>query len=551
MTQQLESINRIEDPPPTPMPRIGWGWGRWAWKTLTSMRTAVILLALLAVAAIPGSLLPQRNVASDPAAVAFFVSENPTVSPWLDRLSLFNVYSSPWFAAIYLLLLVSMTGCVLPRCARLWRNIRTAPPVGPRHLQRLEGYRTWESDREPTDLLADARGALRRRRFRVVDSPSEISSEHGYLREVGNLVFHLSLLVLLFGIAGGRLFGFEGRVAVAEGSTFTNVQSEYDVFSPSVWTDTAGLEPFSMSLDDFEVSYEETGPQRGQPQVFDATVTWADPGGESREVVVRPNKPLDVNETKMFLTGNGYAPEVTVRDGTGTVVSSGPVIFLPNDASFASDGVVKAPDAAPTQLGFEALFLPTAVNSEAGPPVSAFPDTLNPELLVTAYTGDLGLGSGASQSVYVLDKTDLEAVTGPDGAPLRQSLNIGDTMTLPNGQGSLTFDGVSRFANFQIAYDPGKELALLAAIMLLVGLTTSLVVRRRRIWVRVTPLEPLDGQPRTRVEVARLSLTRRDPPPGEHPALLAALGGPRDVPDLDDSPTTPATPATPDRETTR
>lgn len=549
MTQQLESTTRIEDPPPTPMPRIGWGWGRWAWKTLTSMRTAVILLALLGIAAIPGSVLPQRNVASDPVAVSVFISNNPTISPWLDRLSLFDVYSSPWFAAIYLMLLVSMTGCVLPRCARLWRNIRTPPPLGPRHLRRLEGYRTWESDREPADLLSDARGVLRRRRFRIVDSSTEVSAEHGYLREVGNLVFHLSLLVLLFGIAGGRLFGFEGRVVVAEGAGFTNVQSEYDVFSPSVWTDTAGLEPFSMVLDRFNVTYEETGPQQGQPLVFDANVSMTGADGETQEVVVSPNNPLDVNETKMFLTGNGYAPRVTVRDGTGAVAASGPVVFLPNDATFASDGVIKAPDATPTQLGFEALFLPTAVNSgSGGPPVSSFPDTLNPELLVTAYTGDLGLGSGASQSVYVLDKTALEAVAGPDGAALRQSLNIGDTLTLPDGQGSLTFDGVSRFANFQIAYDPGKEIALLAAIMLLVGLTTSLVVRRRRIWVRVTPLAPLGDRPRTRVEVARLSLTRRDPPPGEHPAIMTALGGPLDVPDPDDS---PADLGAPDRETTR
>ena len=127
---------------PTTLPAgVSWGWGRWAWRTLTSMRTAVTLLALLALAAVPGSLLPQRNVATDPMAVARFVQDNPGVAPWLDRLGLFEVFAAPWFAAIYLLLLVSMTGCVLPRCARLWRSVRAAPPAPPKHLGRLVDHR--------------------------------------------------------------------------------------------------------------------------------------------------------------------------------------------------------------------------------------------------------------------------------------------------------------------------------------------------------------------------------------------------------------------------
>ena len=94
-------------------------WARWAWRRLTAMRTAIVLLVLLALASVPGSILPQRGVSSDPSSVLNFYDEHPTLAPWLDRLSLFDVYSAPWFAAIYVLLLVSMTGCVLPRCAHL------------------------------------------------------------------------------------------------------------------------------------------------------------------------------------------------------------------------------------------------------------------------------------------------------------------------------------------------------------------------------------------------------------------------------------------------
>ena len=517
----------------------GWGWGRWAWRTLTSMRTALILLALLALAAIPGSVLPQRGVSSDPGAVIRFTRDNPTLAPWLDRLYLFEVYSSPWFAAVYLLLLVSMTGCVLPRCAGLWRASRAAPPPAPRNLARMPEHRAWHTTRSAHEVLTRAAEELRRRGFRVRVDTDQVRAERGYLREVGNLVFHLSLLVLLLGVAIGQLFGFEGRVALAERSGFSNVSSQYDEFSPKALTDVDNLEPFSFTLEDFRVAYETAAPKRGEPREFAAELSYQTaPGAPAQQITVRPNHPLDVNETKVFLTGHGYAPQVTVRDGRGEVVFTGPVIFLPNDASYASDGVVKAPDARPTQLGFEGFFLPTGAMGPQGP-YSAFPDALNPQLFLTVYTGDLGMAEGVPQSVFTLDKSGLEQVR-QDGRPFARALGVGDTMTLPDGQGSLTFDGVSRFANFQIAYDPGKEISLVAAVMLLVGLTGSLMIRRRRIWLRARTDETAGGA--TSVELAGMPLTRRGAPDGELEDLAAAIEASPDT----STPTTSS--PTPDQE---
>lgn len=515
------------EPTTTPSSAVAgpsWGWFRWVWRNLTSMRTAVILLALLALAAIPGSLFPQRNVASDPAAVQQYVQEHPQLAPWLDRFGMFDVYASSWFAAIYVLLLVSMTGCVLPRSRRLWQSVRSAPPPAPRNLARLEDHRTWEAPQAPAEVVATAAAHLRRQGFRVVATADEVRAERGYLREAGNLAFHLSLLVLLVGIAAGKLVGFEGRVALAEGATFANDRSQYDVFTPSVWTDVDDLEPLSFRLEEFDVDYQTSGANVGQPTKFEALVSYQGDDGVEHQTTVETNHPLDVNETKFFLTGNGYAPLVTVRDGRGEVVFTGPVLFLPLDGNYASDGVIKVPDAQPTQLAFEGLFLPTA---DVGPqgPYSLFPDDLDPQLFLTAYTGDLGLGDGVPQSVFALEKDQLTQVRR-NGQPFSQALSLGETMRLPGGQGSLTFDGVSRFANFQVAYDPGKEITLAAAIVLLVGLTASLAIRRRRLWVR---LRPAAGGGSV-VEVARYSLTRREPPSDEIDDLVVALRGPDPLP---------------------
>lgn len=467
------------------------------------MRTAVVLLSLLALVAVPGSLLPQRNVASDPGAVVGFYRENPALAPWLDRLGLFDVYASAWFAAVYVLLLVSMTGCVLPRCLKLWREARAEPPAASSNLLRMPGSHRLVLRSNTESVVATSTALLRERRHRVRVVGGEVRAERGQLRELGNLVFHFSLLVLLLGVGLGKLWGFEARVAVIEGQGFTNAVSQYDEFSPSYLTDIDGLEPIAVSLEDFDASFAGDAASRGEPRSFEATVRWSNGGGEETEQVVRPNDPLDVEETKFFLTGHGYAPRITVTDGRGDLVYSGPTIFYPVDSTYTSDGIVKVPDARPEQLAFQGLFLPTAERSGDGAPFSSFPAPVNPRLLLTGWTGDLGMDAGDPQNVFTLDTSTLERLGGDEDRAL---LAPGETMRLPDGLGTVRFDGVDRFANFQVAYDPGKEISLVAAIMLLLGLTISLTMRRWRVWVRVragdTPSEVV-------VEVGGRALTRR------------------------------------------
>ena len=116
-------------PGPAPevrLPKLGTvGSLRWAWRQLTSMRTALLLLLLLAVAAVPGSVFPQRRI--NPGQVQQFLADHPGYGGWLDRLGFFDVYSSVWFSAIYLLLFVSLVGCVLPRTRAHVRALRTPP----------------------------------------------------------------------------------------------------------------------------------------------------------------------------------------------------------------------------------------------------------------------------------------------------------------------------------------------------------------------------------------------------------------------------------------
>jgi len=480
------------------------------------MRTALFLLFLLAIGAVPGSVVPQRGV--NPGAVLDWQRANPGLAPWFERLSLFNVYSAPWFAAIYLLLLISLIGCVVPRSRLHWRALRQPPPPAPQRLGRMPVHEQWESTASPEAVLASAQNLLQGKRFRTVAAGDAISGEKGYLREVGNLLFHLSLIVLLLAVAYGSAYGWRGGKLLVEGQGFAGALTAYDTLDSGALVDRESLPPFVLSLEDLSVTYAEDGQQAGAPRDFTALMSVRErPGAPVQDRVLQVNSPLLLGDgTKAFLIGNGYAPVLTVRDSAGNVAFSGPVPFLPQDGNNTSTGVVKVANSQPEQLGFQGALLPTA---QADNPASVFPDLGNPRLFLTAFRGDLGVDAGLPQSVYRLDTTAMEQIESVDGRPFAAS--PGDVMVLPSGQGSVTFEGVARWASLSIAHDPGRWPSLLAAVLAIAGLTLSLFMRHRRVWVRATAGEA----GRSVIEVAGLGRTDAEGLREEIAALGEGLRG--------------------------
>ena len=470
-------------------------WARWAWRQLTSMRVALVLLFLLALGSVPGSLLPQQGI--DPAAVQEYFSAHKSLAPVLNRLGLFNVFAAPWFAAIYLLLFISLAGCVLPRAYRLARSARALPPRAPRNLTRLPNSESYPTTLSAAEASAAAATFLAGRHFRLNRGDGWLSAEKGYRREVGNLLFHVALMGVLVSISLGGLFGYKADRLMVEGSSFADTVTDLDAFHPGHFVTAGDLAPFSLTLDKFDASYVMSGPDRGQPSVFDARISYtAQPGGATRHYSLQVNHPLNVDATKVYLIGHGYAPEFKVTDGRGKVVYDQATPFLPADqATYLSEGVVKAPDAKPDQLGFAGVFLPTAVDL-SGQLESAFPAALEPAVSMIAYRGNLGENSGVSQSVYQLNTTGMQRV-----GTAQQVLTPGQTMKLPNGEGRLTFVGYKQWISIQVTHDPGQVPALISGVVALAGLVLSFLVRRRRIFVRAYG----DESGRTTVEVAGLA----------------------------------------------
>ncbi len=501
-----ERAVRRDDPAIT-QPQLGpLGWLRWTWRQLTSMRTALLLLLLLAVAAVPGSIWPQRSV--DPPRVTQYLRQHPDLGPWLDRLGLFDVYASPWFAAIYLLLMVSLVGCLLPRTRQHWRSLRTPPPPVPRRLERLPAHRHTVLDADPDAVVAAARLVLRSHRVRLrggAPQEREVSAERGYLKESGNLLFHVCLLGVIVAVAVGGLWGWRAEVILPEGRDFASDVATYDTMRPGPWVDLDAIEPFTMRIDDLAVEFETqaTGAQFGAPRLFEAKVSVAESPGEPEQVQrLAVNDPLHLRGTSVFLLGNGYAPEVTVRNAAGTVVYSATVPFLPQDDNYTSIGAIKVAGTDP-ELGFYGAFLPTARFDADGGPTSDFPGLADPQLALGIYEGDL-FPEGAAQSVYTLDVSGMEPVADASGEHVQLLLRPGQTLQLPGGRGSITLDGISRWGGLVVRHDPGRLPVLVFAVGALIGLVVMLAGRRQRLFVRVTDESDSSGR-HTGMSVAGLA----------------------------------------------
>lgn len=471
-------------------PTLGWrGWLRWIWRQVTSMRTALVLLLMLATAAIPGSIFPQRS--ADPNGVTTYFQQNPSLAPVLDKIQLFDVYSSAWFSAIYILLFISLIGCVVPRIG-VHAGALVAPPAAtPRNLSRMPAFKARKlGPKKRAKLLGEAYAELKAKRYRVQLGEDSVAAERGYWRETGNLVFHVSLVGLLIAVGIGGAYSYSGQRILVEGDTFVNNLAGYDSFNPGIAFNETQLPPFAVTLKQFDVKYylnKDYVGNNGTPLSFKAHVTVRMQGeSKGQNHVIQVNEPVGVPGANVYLSGNGYAPVITIRDAKGNIAYSGPVIYLPQDANMTSLGVIKVPDAKPKQFGILSFFYPTAGKLPTGALTSVFPANAQPLVTMNVYEGNLGLDSGIPSNVFTLAVHGLKQLNGGKTGVKSIQLALGQSADLPNGLGTVSFDSLRRYASLDIDYNPAQGWVLSFALLSLTGLMMSLLIPRRRVWVKLT-----------------------------------------------------------------
>ncbi|BAU94842.1 cytochrome C biosynthesis protein ResB [Corynebacterium suranareeae] len=503
-------------------------YARKAWNWLTSMRTALALLFLLAIAAIPGALLPQRSL--NESNVIEYIENNGKLAEFYDKIQLFDVFSSTWFTAIYMLLLISLVGCILPRSWEHYKAMRAPVVRAPRNLARLAHSGEGVVEKREEDVEKDVRKLLKG--WKITEYSAEedragvrsISAEKGYIREFFNLVFHLGIVGMIVTAGLGRLFYYEGHVIVVtdgdqnqQNSVFCNTATaNYDSFRAGANFDGTGLTTFCFEAHDFSADYLANG----QAEMFRSNISYAvgddiqnDPE-TWEDYELRVNHPLRIEGDRVYLQGHGFAPTFTVTWPNGETRTQ-TVQWRPDDPTyFLSSGVVRFDPPAgmypdlyerrQNQLAIQGLFAPTAQwegeNNELL--TSSYPAMRDPAVAIDIYRGDNGLDTGIGQSLFSLDSSLMHS--GVLQKIERVNLQVGDTVTLDDGT-TVSFDGASEFANYQISRDPTQNWVLVTTVISLVSLVGSLMVRRRRIWVRLYPQE--NGT--TRVETGGLARTDR------------------------------------------
>jgi cytochrome c biogenesis protein len=486
-----------------------WAYSRNTWRTLTSMGTALVLLFLLALGAMPGALLPQRSL--NEAKVDTYIAQHPVIGPWLDRLQAFNVFSSFWFTAIYALLFISLVGCLTPRLAEHVRSLRAQPVAAPRNLARLPKHHEAEIVADADTVVIEVTQRLRgwRKATRqsgevagaapAATSSYEISAEKGYFREFGNIVFHFSLLGLLVAVAAGKMFGYEGNVIVIAdgGPGFCSASpAAFDSFRAGNTVDGTSLHPICLRVNDFDAKYLPSG----QALSFAANVDYqagADLNTDTwRQYRLEVNHPLRLGGDRIYLQGHGYAPTFTVTFPDGQTRST-TVQWRPDDPlTLLSSGVIRVDPPGGTypdererrknQIAVQGLFAPTE-QLDGKLLSSSFPALNDPAVAIDVYRGDTGLDTGKPQSIFTLDPSLIGQKRLNKEA--RVNLRAGESTRLADGT-TIRFDGAVPFINVQVSHDPAQVWVLVFALSMMAGLLVSLVVRRRRIWVRIEPAGP-------------------------------------------------------------
>lgn len=455
-----------------------WETAVMAWRWLRRMSTALVLLFALATAAVLATFVPQepviaRTVDSWRTGVA---GPGQGWARLFDALSLFDVFGSWWFMALVALLLISLTGCLVPRYAAFWKAARCQPPAG-RNLDRLTHHEVMRAGIDAEAALAAAERVLRRyrrRRTEAADGTRQLAVERGHWREAGSLLFHTAFYVLLVGVVIVHAFGWTGQVNVVEGDAFTDTTLGYQAQSPGRFWDAAKHRGFTAHLDDFDVSYYRQQPF--VPSAFVSRVTIEDQGREViREAPVRVNHPLIYRGMKIYQARFGFAPELVMRTTDGVELFRAPVLLTQSGPFWLGREKVAPgnPAKGMPQIGVDLALLPDASIVDGQIRVNS-PEARNPRLAVSLYAGDLGLTQPAP--LPSLDWAERDLVG-------QAMLRPGGSAEMVNGNLIVEFASLPMWSGFQVSHRPGLGILLLAGILILAGLVPSLYSYRRRMWV--------------------------------------------------------------------
>jgi cytochrome c biogenesis protein len=416
---------------------------------LTAVNFAVLQIIVLGLMAVVGMTIRQlpnfafrspSDYASEMAKLhdRYDRPFGTAVVDVLEKLQVFHIFSSTWFTAGLLLLILSIVVCTLDRTPRLWRQCADVRVVQPPPF-----FDPNLPDRAALiGVDADAAGeVLRRHHFRVRRADAGVDhfvyGDRNRWTKLATLLTHLGLILFLVAAGVTWKLGDEQGLVIAEGESIT-VQS----------IGTPGL------LLARNLGFDAPGFDTGKPTDFTTDLEIFRDGQEIARKTIRVNDPLSVDGYTFHQNGFGPAPDIVIRDRTGGILWSGPVPLTDsNNGSPYDTMAVPGRD-----VGLAMLLL----RAPDGTGVL--------RLLPYRYSGAASDDTPAFQ-------------------PLLPALDLrrGDSATNPNVDFSIELQSFADYTLVIAKKDPGQGIVWLAFGSLISGILITFYLPRRRVWLRFGP----------------------------------------------------------------
>ncbi len=419
------------------------------WGLLTSVNFAVsqiIVLSLLAVVGMTVRQLPTFAFRSPSDYANEIARLHDRYDPVLgqgvvdimERLQLFQVFTSVWFTIGMIVLIISITICTIDRTPRLWRQSAEVRVIQPEvYFDPRLPDRAVVAPRLDADAV---RAVLRRHGFRVrredEGGATYLYGDRHQWTKMATLFTHLGLILFLIAGAVTARFGDELGMVVADGDTLTVQQ-----------IGTPGL----LLVRNF--GFEAPGFETGRPTDFTTDLAVYRDGELLARKVIRVNDPLAVAGYTFHQNGFGPAPEIVLRDSKGAVLWDGPVP-LTEQAAGLPFGTMSVPG---RDLGLQ-LLLQRAADGRG-------------IVLVLPYkvTGFDSSGSPITETL------------------LPMALARGEIQTVPGIDFSVALVGFTDYTLLIAKNDPGQGIVWTAFASLILGLVITFHLPRRRVWSRLSP----------------------------------------------------------------
>ena len=332
-------------------------FGKSLFELLSSMRFAISLLSILAVASIIGTVLKQ----SEPYA-NYIIQLGPFWFQVFEKLGLYDVYHAAWFLLILTFLVASTSVCITrnaPNFAREMKSFREH--VSEQSLNAFKHRHEAVTAQAPEELAASAQAYLEGQGYKVKNLPREdgmlLAAKAGSWNRLGYFLAHSAIVIICIGglMDGNLIFkaqqvlgykkietrdipqsqvpaisrlspsnpSFRGSVQIPEGSSadvaFLNVADGYLVQDL----------PFTVALKQFRIEHYTTG----QPKSFESDVELFDHSGKKiREATIAVNHPLVHDGVAIY--------QASFADGGTRLTLRGWNLFAPTASAFPIAGTV-------------------------------------------------------------------------------------------------------------------------------------------------------------------------------------------------------------------